>query len=486
MSAGRARRGHGYSGGIHPAARFAVVTVRGAAMTSHVRAEGPGAATPAPVGRPSSAVYQSRRRAVLVIGAAAGVGLIVKILLNATSFGTADVWHWLDFAQATREYGPIDVYSYPFDRIPIHRRSSFYNHPPLIGYYLELINGLDNVGVPLRFSIRLFSSLADIASAFIVFAIVQRRADTRLATMAGVAISLSPILVIISGFHGNTDPVFVMFALLAAYLLVDRRRPGWAGLCMAIALGIKIVPVVAIPALLVWAYRAGRPVLLRFAGALVGASALWWVPALALQWRHVMGQVLGYAGVNPHSWGLDGLFTMVGLQGVAGFVEGPARLLIVAACALLPAWLSWRRPSIALQAAALSLPMFLLLTPTFGTQYIVWAAAPLLVAVPRWGVVWNLIAGTWLFWIYDRWNRGLPWREAEGGLVPYTVPQLWTGLLVWLCLGVGVVVAARDLLGAGRSSRSRPGPAGARHRSPDGPPGPPDAVTAPIPIVDNR
>lgn len=455
-------------------------------MTSHVRAEGPGAARPAPVGRPSSPVYQSRRRAVLVIGAAAGVGLIVKILLNATSFGTADVWHWLDFAQATREYGPIDVYSYPFDRIPIHRRSSFYNHPPLIGYYLELINGLDNVGVPLRFSIRLFSSLADIASAFIVFAIVQRRADTRLATMAGVAISLSPILVIISGFHGNTDPVFVMFALLAAYLLVDRRRPGWAGLCMAIALGIKIVPVVAIPALLVSAYRAGRPVLLRFAGALVGASALWWVPALALQWRHVMGQVLGYAGVNPHSWGLDGLFTMVGLQGVAGFVEGPARLLIVAACALLPAWLTWRRPSIALQAAALSLPMFLLLTPTFGTQYIVWAAAPLLVAVPRWGVVWNVIAGTWLFWIYDRWNRGLPWREAEGGLVPYTVPQLWTGLLVWLCLGVGVVVAARDLLGAGRSSRSRPGPAGARHRSPDGPPGPPDAVTAPIPIVDNR
>ncbi len=455
-------------------------------MTSHVRAEGPGAGRPAPVVRPSSAAYQSRRRAVLVIGAAAGVGLIVKILLNATSFGTVDVWHWMDFAQATREYGPIDVYSYPFDRIPIHDRNSFYNHPPLIGYYLELINGLDNVGVPLRFSIRLFSSLADIASAFIVFAIVQRRADTRLATMAAVAISLSPILVIISGFHGNTDPVFVMFALLAAYLLVDRHRPGWAGLCMAIALGIKIVPVVAIPALLVWAHRAGRPVLLRFAGALVGASALWWVPALALQWWHVMGQVLGYAGVNAHSWGLDGLFTMVGLQGVAGFVEGPARLLIVATCALLPAWLSWRRPSIALQAAALSLSLFLLLTPTFGAQYLVWAAAPLLVTVTRWGVVWNVIAGTWLFWIYNRWNHGLPWQEAERLPVPYTVPQLWTGLLVWLCLGVGVVVAGRDLLGAGRSSRSRPGPADARHRSRDGPPGPPDAVTAPIPIVDNR
>jgi len=455
-------------------------------MTSYVRADGPDAGGPAPVGRPSTAVYQSRRRAVLVVGAAAGVGLVVRILLNATSFGTADVWHWLDFAQATREYGPIGVYSYPFDRIPIHRGNSFYNHPPLIGYYLELINGLENIGVPLRFSIRLFSSLADIASAFIVFAIVQRRADTRLATVAGVAISLSPILVIISGFHGNTDPIFVMFTLLAAYLQVDRRRPGWAGLCMALALGIKIVPVVAVPALLVWAYRAGRPVLRRFAGALVGASALWWVPALALQWRHVMGQVLGYPGVNPHSWGLDGLFTMVGLQGVAGFVEGPARFLIVAACALLPAWLSWRRPSIAVQAAALSLAMFLLLTPTFGTQYIVWAAAPLLVTVTRWGVVWNVVAGIWLFWIYDRWNHGMPWHEAQAGVVPFTVPQLFLGLLVWLCLGVGLVVAARSLLGADRSWRSRAGPADARPGLSDGPPGPADAVTAPIPIVDNR
>ena len=50
--------------------------------------------------------------------------------------------------------------------------------------------------------------------------------------------AVSPVLFVISGFHGNTDPVFVMFALLSVYLLSDRRAPALAGLSIAIALSV--------------------------------------------------------------------------------------------------------------------------------------------------------------------------------------------------------------------------------------------------------
>jgi cytochrome d ubiquinol oxidase subunit I len=42
------------------------------------------------------------------------------------------------------------------------------------------------------------------------------------------------------------------------YLLVDRRAPVWAGAAFAVAISIKIVPVIALPLLLVAAWRLGR------------------------------------------------------------------------------------------------------------------------------------------------------------------------------------------------------------------------------------
>jgi hypothetical protein len=88
-------------------------------------------------------------------------------------------------------------------------------------------------------------------TAYLVLEFVRRARSLREATAAGLVFALSPVMFIISGFHGNTDPVFVMFILLSAYLLTVKDRPALAGASAALACSVKLVPIVPLPALIV-------------------------------------------------------------------------------------------------------------------------------------------------------------------------------------------------------------------------------------------
>jgi hypothetical protein len=368
--------------------------------------------------------------------AVALVMLVPKLILAATTYGTNDIVHWFDFLNAVQHVGPIAVYSYPFTH-------SLYNHPPLIGYYLELISAGTHLGLTANFSIRAVSSLADVASAVLVFELLRTRRTLRDATLAGVVVACSPILIIISGYHGNTDPVFTMLALLSVYLLADRRAPVLAGTALALALGVKIVPVVVIPCLFIYALGRGRATLLRYGGAFAAVSALFWVPALLGQWSAIRRNVLGYSGSTDHEWGLAQLGQFAGNPTWATWLEGPGRMLIVAICAFVPALLVWRRPNCVVQAVALSLGGFLALTPSFGTQYLVWGAAAVVLLAPRAGLAFNLLAGALLAKVYTRWNNGLPWAHAHASA--FTPHERIFALLVWAVLLWALIVGARRM-----------------------------------------
>jgi len=60
--------------------------------------------------------------------------------------------------------------------------------------------------------------------------------------------ALSPVSIMVSGFHGNTDPVMICLVLLSIYL-VESGRPAWlCGAIFGMAMWIKIVPVIFLPA----------------------------------------------------------------------------------------------------------------------------------------------------------------------------------------------------------------------------------------------
>ena len=58
--------------------------------------------------------------------------------------------------------------------------------------------------------------------------------------------AVSPVSLMVSGFHGNTDPVMVMFLVLAAYMCL-RNKPVLSGLFLALSCQIKIVPLLLVP-----------------------------------------------------------------------------------------------------------------------------------------------------------------------------------------------------------------------------------------------
>ncbi len=362
--------------------------------------------------------------------------LLLKLWIAARTYGTNDIGHWGDFTAAVRSKGPVGIYGVRFER-------SFYNHPPLMGYVLWFVNGIQDVGIPYRFTIRAFSSLADVGSALVLFALLQRRRGVVEASVAGILIAASPLLFVVSGFHGNTDPDFVFLTLLAVYLLVDRRLPAWSGAAIALAMGIKVVPVVVIPALAVYAWRRSPRAFLQFAGGFAVVFALTWGPALLNQFQAIRTHVIGYNGNGYSLWGFMQIGHWLGDPWWVPVLGGAGRVLLVLVCALVPAIAVWRRPDVVQPAVAWAFIVFLGFATTFGVQYLVWPVA--LGFLVRFGLaaVYDLTAGVVLIEVYDRWSGGLPWNRAHASA--FTTGEKIALLVPWALL-LTLIVQATSII----------------------------------------
>ena len=88
-------------------------------------------------------------------------------------------------------------------------------------------------GLPFPFWLRLPSILADAANVWIVYKLVGERVlagerSERSAFWSLILLAGAPTLILISGFHGNTDsPVVMFFLLLSVYWI--RKRPQQVG-----------------------------------------------------------------------------------------------------------------------------------------------------------------------------------------------------------------------------------------------------------------
>jgi hypothetical protein len=374
-----------------------------------------------------------RCRAFVLIAAIATT--IAKLRLAATTAGTNDVAHWVGFAAAVRKLGPIGIYSTHFPEP--------FNHPPLAAWLLAAINAISSHGPSVRFLIRVPASCADVISAVLVFELVRRRQSLGQATVAAAVLAFSPVLVVISGFHGNTDPAFVMFTLLSAYLVV-KGRPFMAGASAAIAISIKLVPVVALPVLAVGLLRERRRLVAATAGFLAVLVPLWGA-VVVRQWSGFKRNVLDYKGLQPADgrWGIVDFLRHTHNPKLVDLLVGPGRFVALAISALVPAFLVLRRRDGVAEGVALSLALFLLLTTNFGTQYLAWAAAAVLLLDIWAGAAYNLATGVLLVITYTHWTNGFPWYEAFAKQL--TPPQERLGWLVWTVLLAAILLGIRRL-----------------------------------------
>jgi hypothetical protein len=391
------------------------------------------------------------RFGVLTLGLGA---TLLKLWFASRTFGTDDVHLWAAFAQAVRVKGPVGIYGMEF-LLP-------YNHAPLSGWFLRAVNWLvDHQVASFPFLLRVPSSLADLGTGAIVFEALRRRQTLVpssvlqtdvLAAVCAVLVMWSPVLIIISGFHGNTDPVFVMFALLSV-LLVEHTQRLWlaaaAGAAFAVALSIKLVPVVLVPLLGIALLQQGKRRTLAFcAGALALFGPLWG-PVLRWRWPQFRANVLDYAGIWVREWGLVQFANWAGLPpAIVELLVTPGRFVVVLLSALVPALIVVRRRDTLAPAAGLALSIFMLLTPAFGMQYMSWALAGACLVSVGAGTLYNVAASVLTVTVYINWCDGaLPWNWNEARARMFRQQDFAWMVVAWTALAavvaVGVWRAAR-------------------------------------------
>jgi hypothetical protein len=356
-----------------------------------------------------------------VLGA---VGVVARLALLVMSKGSNDAFIWEDFAHKIREHGVGWMY--------VHAHA--FNHPPIMGYWAGASLAAAAVS-GLRFAVlfKLPAVLADMGSALLLAHIWRERGgdDDGWKAFALYGVSLTSILV--SSYHCSTDAVCAFFCLLCAYAICHKRPLG-AGLALAAALNVKLIPLVLVaPALST--NRSFRAFLLFGSGLAVGLVPF--IPFLLEHRAEFLRNTTDYAPLVDR-WGVCYLAS----ESAANPSFGPsaARFLdwyvrsgrygLLAGIGLVSAYSFLRRKLDAYELFSVCLCIFLVLAPGFGVQYTI-HLCPVLFAVNLGrGTRFSLLAGAFIGLIYLSWlDVRYPWTSHFDTLHPMPTPLV--GLVAW-------------------------------------------------------
>ena len=285
---------------------------------------------------------------------AGALALVLKLILAASTAGTNDARTWEYDLTTLRTAGFAELYrsgvQYDSPDGRLSQRQAFI-HPPAVLHVLGLLGN--------HFRLRAACAIADVGTLVLLWRMFGSRPQV-------LVLALSPISILISGFHGNTDPI-MMFFLVGAVFFAERGSTGHAGTASGIAFGlacsVKLVPLIFAPAILL--YLPGlRPRLRWLAASLVVWIALS-LPYLAQEPVLILRTMLGYSGATG-LWGLSLASTVLGANHF--YIPG-AKWIALLAAACLP--IVTMKRSLFAQCGLIAF-CFLLLSPGFGLQYLAW------------------------------------------------------------------------------------------------------------------
>ena len=383
-------------------------------------------------------------RTAFVVGLAL-VAMTLKLAIAYNTIGTNDAVFFYGFARVLNEHGLQWTYEH----------SRYFNHPPLTAYFLRGIFFLteqrwcQDLGIHFPFLLRLPGIIAD----FLVVLILLRmsKVDIRIPTWALALFALSPVSLMVTGFHGNTDPV-MLFLLVCAVWMCLRSRPAWAGLIFGLSCQIKIVPLLLLPAFLFFWLSQNRSSRFLIAGAIT-TLLLWIEPLLNFPTLFVKN-VLAYGSY----WGLWGITYLVRLTGFSQFSRlsffdlEPAQIFIMTVLKVIvmgaAIWIGWRNRHTQGRAFIDSLActwlVFFVFAPGVCPQYLIWLAPFILVLSPALYTFVLISSSIFLFAFYNITSGGLPWNVA---LAMDESQQHWIvwSLLPWLVIVTGAITLWRKI-----------------------------------------
>ncbi len=371
------------------------------------------------------------------------MALLVKLAIAFSTLGSNDIGSFYGFAGALSRGGLLQLYTQDIS----------FNHSPLVAYYLRLIFDLAHLpffeqhSITFPFLLRLPGILSD---AIVVLLLARWQGRLGLPSWALVLFALSPVSIMVSGFHGNADSVMVLFLVLAATMCLW-RAPALCGLALAISCQMKIIPLFLFPIFACYWFSRGK--LGRFSLPFALTVLILCLQPLLQDPIPWLRNVVFYGGFFG-GWGITYLLHLTGRPefGVVDFYGLPgAELLVmkflkvlIVACALGIAW--HRRNSTAEQlfhSVGLAWIIFFVFSPAVAPQYLVWLIPFILVLSPALGTAFIISGSVALGVFYQTTADRFPWYAAIATPTTNAVTSPWM-LLPWVVLivGLGVVIKA--------------------------------------------
>ena len=233
----------------------------------------------------------------LCVVIAAAIALLLKVIIAFNTFGTNDVVSFYQFALSLHLHGLEQTYG----------NDIAFNHPSLVAHFLEVIYKLAQLpsfernGITFPFLLRLPGIVADFVVVCALLALRKREPRLGIPTWTLCLLAVSPVSLMVSGFHGNTDSIMLMFLVLAACQCV-RNQPISCGIFLALSYQIKIVPLLCLPVFLFfWIQRHS---LLSFVLPLILTTLIFWseplfqYPLAYCKKRFWIRKLLGTLGNN--------------------------------------------------------------------------------------------------------------------------------------------------------------------------------------------
>ncbi len=352
-------------------------------------------------------------------------------MLAHYTYGTNDMYRWELFAAGARHSGVV-----------LYHALADFNHPPSMLYFLRFLGWLvDHTSVSFPFLLRAASALADFAGLALVWKILRPEPDQTSMRWAILLLALSPGLLVISGFHGNTDSLMIFFLLLAVYFAERGRPAALSGAAFGLAVCVKLTPLIALPAIVLYVSGYRRRVAFCAAAGIV--LLLGWSPFIFQDGRFILDRVFGYRSIYGH-WGISYLLDRLAHGG--GFAQSASassdlfhKYGALTLLALIGAWtlrfhLARRKPPIFAQVGAI-LILFLAGSGGFGVHYLAW----LMPWIPSFGVesalVFYTASGVFSILVYNYWCGGVPCYLADSNAIgDYQGHLDYFQIACWLCV----------------------------------------------------
>ncbi len=344
------------------------------------------------------------------------VAFLLKIVLATCTAGTNDVRTWEHDLTTLRTAGFVELYrsgvQYDSPAGRLEQRQVFI-HPPAVLHALRLLGS--------RFWLRALCALADAGTLVLLWSMFGSRTQI-------LVLALSPVSILISGFHGNTDPM-MMFFLVAAVFFAERGHAGYAvtssGAAFGLACSVKLIPLIFAPAILL-----SLPELrLRFQW-LAAAAAVWIglsLPYLAQEPALILKSMLGYGSAS----GLWGLGLISTLLGAGSIFTSTAKWIALFAAGCVPLVLKRRL----FEQCGLIAFLFLFLSPGFGLQYLAWTLPWSVLLHRRAMIVYHTVATAFALSVYAAASQNTAAGIYADLLNPAHFPVLvLMGIVCWVTI----------------------------------------------------